>query len=384
MILKRYIIVLLIIASCQYLQNNDEQEAMNYHLIYRYTIDSPEYPLGCAPVINENEIYTLTNERLIKLNISMKDTIWTKEIQPFSYVGDFLCETTNEILVGTWESKELMAIDMSNGMVNYIYELPNRPTSRTKLFPFKNDLLAVGGSENRLIIFNWNDKSVILDKTIESPESIYSFVSNVVIVDDSLLVCSTNEKLSSSPITIRGGFYCINYLTGNIKWSLFYNPTDEEKLWGITNNLDVLDSKVYNLTRNKLVCIDVYTGGIEWQKLIDNYSGTGPWIINSSLYIGTDSRSIHKIDPITGDIIWTNSIDFGSFSGPIIISELGIMAQVGAVLHVFDEDNGEELQEINAPNGNGYSDNCILSGAISHQDIVSANACHEILIYKLQ
>jgi len=35
------------------------------------------------------------------------------------------------------------------------------------------------------------------------------------------------------------------------------------------------------------------------------------------------------------------------------------MAQVGAVLHVFDEDNGEELQEINAPNGNGYSDNCI-------------------------
>ncbi|MDC0035123.1 PQQ-binding-like beta-propeller repeat protein [Chloroflexi bacterium] len=147
-------------------------------------------------------------------------------------------------------------------------------------------------------------------------------------------------------------------LNGNIEWQFQTNSGF------VKSSPSVSEGVVYFLTGDqsdrRIVAINVHSGQILWEKIVDPPAETSPAISGKAVYITLRDGSIISLDKDTGENLWMYKSGSPIFSSPTIYEGviyvttheamvIALKAHSGEVL--WEHDAGERITSVPAVNG---------------------------------
>lgn len=293
-------------------------------------------------------------------NLKWKWTDFLHDDKGFSISTKNMFEKGGKFLFTTWH--EVYSVNATNGTTNWRYEVPTRE------------------GHPRMNIIGKDIYHIHLDRHSGITYNSYLVKSNIDVMKwDTIHVqpmINNFEPIHEMPtawINPQGDtilIFQIRYVdfkniigTGNRTDIIAYNVTQKKEYFRF-NNIDrfgtgstqppyVLNDKAYVPLARDIICFNMLTKSIQWQKDFSaNFTSGIPFIfVENKFFIKPDNRALYQIDPETGSELWVDRDNGSSCSDMIYHDGLLYYACNGnGKLYAIEVATGKKIWAERSPN----------------------------------
>jgi len=257
------------------------------------------------------------------------------------------------VFFGTEEPGKVYALDSYNGLVRWVYKVPNGAAVYSSPAIF-NDMVFVGCSDRYLRCLSKLEGDLLWTTYIGGEK-----LSSPAIADNMIFITSphvyavdmltgkliwkyvTNWAVISSPAVADGLVFvgsqnddkvlALEQNSGNLVWSFRSGG------WFTSPAVDSVRKLVIVGCRDaRIYCLDEYTGFLQWEYVNGvNYLSAPTITMNGLVYIGSANGNLYCLDEETGEKVWKYTVGAPIVSSPSVIYEHVFVGSVDGKVHCF-------------------------------------------------
>lgn len=334
-------------------KNFNPTKQKTYAIYKNKTIFGSDY----TPIIDNNILYAVDNKNTIHaFDLAAHKTIWKRVLVNKYLTPEFAgggITKHNDILIVTYGSNSIAAIEAKTGEVKWQYELSNIARSSPAI------------SKNSAYILTIDNKLYCLDLLSGIPKWTISGA-----VEKLGIFGSASPAISEGKIVTphsSGQLLAVNAANGNVIWDISLIKSQQNASTLYLNDIDmtplISDGIIYigNYT-GALFALDLNNGAIKW--INDTAGGTKyAWETEDFIFTVNKYSQLVATYKLDGLIKWSlnlsltenkttknkRSNDFTAYNGPIMINDKLYINSSNGKLFEIDPDKGKLLNQYLIP-----------------------------------